>query len=593
MTTLDCARAEELVSARLDRGLTAEEAQALAAHLAGCAGCRRAAAEHANLAAELEAAFRAEPLGEKGVRTLLCRAPEGPFRQKGPDPFFSRPAAVRGHPRRLWLRLAAAAALLVAGAGVAAHLDARPAPPDDDAVVVSQPAALAGGTTVTPVGPARLELLGRQGRADLVIRLVAGEIEVRAAKAGPGRTAVRVETPLGRVETLGTVFRVKLVGLDRGGEGNMRLSGVVSLAGALLLVSVDEGRVLLRAELGPVVVQAGEGAEVGPGKITVGAADRVIRAMVTKVEDGKDGALAVTIPAGKADGIREGFEFTCKFKDWTGKVVSVGADSAVLEVSAELKAKVALRDLAETKLTTVLAEAKPGEKPEVAPVKVEAVEGLELVLVKRETVFKYTMYVDKEGKPIRIGRDGKGPVPEGAEEKVQERKSQELVAQLRNVSDKPVVLGFALGSGGWGMGANPIKLFARDAEGKEVPRMDGYVPAVDKSGPAAVTIIKPGQVLEQQYQWLPFRFPAEGKYIVWATLEEQPRPEVLPGVKPWSGKLKSNEVEWEYKGMKGVGGWGPGGGGDRVIIPLNPGGAPGQPMPPATPVPNPDKKEVF
>ena len=33
--------------------------------------------------------------GEKGVRTLLCEAPEGPFRQKGPDPFFSCHTRVR------------------------------------------------------------------------------------------------------------------------------------------------------------------------------------------------------------------------------------------------------------------------------------------------------------------------------------------------------------------------------------------------------------------------------------------------------------------------------------------------------------------
>ena len=33
---------------------------------------------------------RARRRGEKGVRNLLCRAPEGPFRQKVPDPFFSR-----------------------------------------------------------------------------------------------------------------------------------------------------------------------------------------------------------------------------------------------------------------------------------------------------------------------------------------------------------------------------------------------------------------------------------------------------------------------------------------------------------------------
>ena len=568
MSTPECARAEELVSARLDRDLSPEEAGALSAHLAGCSACRRAAQEHAALAAELSAAFRAEPL-----RAGL--------------PAWG--AAVLRRPRRLWLRLAAAAALLVAGAGLAFHLYARPEPPDDDAVIFSQPVALAGGTTVTPVGPARLELLGRQGKADLVIRLLAGEIRIGAAKAGPGRTAVRVETPLGRVETLGTVFRVKLVGLDRGGNGNMRASGVVSLAAALLLVSVDEGRVLLSGELGPVVVLAGEGAEVGPGKIAVGASDKVIKAMVTKVEDGKDGNLAVTIPAGKADGVREGFEFTCKFKDWAGKVVAVAEDSAVLEVKGELKAKVAVRDLAETKLTTVLAEAKPGEKAEPAAVKVEAVEGLQLVLIKRENVFKFTTYVDKEGKPIRIGRDGRGPVPEGAEEKIQERRSPELVAQLKNVSDKTIVLGFTVGATGFGT-SNPIKLSARDADGKDVPRMDGYVPAVDKSAPAAITILKPGQALEQQYQFLPFRFPAEGKYTVWATLEEQPRPEVMTGVTPWSGKLKSNEVEWEYKGMKTGGPWR---GGDRVIIPVpaGPGGNPG-PGQPTQPNP-PDKKEVF
>ena len=31
--------------------------------------------------------------------------------------------------------------------------------------------------------------------------------------------------------------------------------------------------------------------------------------------------------------------------------------------------------------------------------------------------------------------------------------------------------------------------------------------------------------------------------------------EILPGVKPWSGKLKSNELEYDYKGFGGPGGW--------------------------------------
>ncbi len=32
------------------------------------------------------------PPGEKGVRSNLCQAPGGPFRQIGPDPFFLRRA---------------------------------------------------------------------------------------------------------------------------------------------------------------------------------------------------------------------------------------------------------------------------------------------------------------------------------------------------------------------------------------------------------------------------------------------------------------------------------------------------------------------
>ena len=33
--------------------------------------------------------------GKKGVRTLLCEAPFGPFRQKSPDPFFHLPGNLR------------------------------------------------------------------------------------------------------------------------------------------------------------------------------------------------------------------------------------------------------------------------------------------------------------------------------------------------------------------------------------------------------------------------------------------------------------------------------------------------------------------
>ncbi|HOX04865.1 MAG TPA: hypothetical protein PK280_00575 [Planctomycetota bacterium] len=330
---------------------------------------------------------------------------------------------------------------------------------------------------------------------------------------------------------------------------------------------------------------AGPGRTTAGEEVAVGSADRVIRATVSKVEE-KDGVLAVTIPAGKADGVREGFEFISQWRGWTGKVIAVTEGSSVLEVKAELKPRVSVGDLAETRLTTVLAEARPGEKPpEPAPVRAEAVEGLQLVLIKRETVTKFAAYVDKDGNPVRPAWGQQKP-PEGAVEKVTETKSYELCARLRNVGDKPVALGCNRGQWGLAWSAPSIKLSARDAEGKEVPRADMGMPTGERTGPSAVVVLKPGQFLEQQFQWLPFRFPAEGKYVIWATLEDQPRPEALPGVTPWSGKLKSNDVDWEYKGrmaVPGGGPWGGPGGGQG-------GGPGGQPAPAPVPLPG---KEVF
>jgi hypothetical protein len=255
----DCLRAEELVSARLDRELSAAEAAELSAHLAGCAGCLRAAGEHAALAAELEAAFRAEPLG------VARRSPE---------------AVVRARPGRRWLRLAAAAAGLLAAAGLVYGLLAgrtsTSTPTQNRSVLLTAPVARPGGTTVTPVGAARLELAGPQGRVNEVIRLESGEIVIRAAKAAPGRTAVRVETPLGNVETLGTVFRVKLVTSGRTAEGDtdMKLRSMMPLVAVALLVGVDQGQVL---------VTGGPGQAVAAEGVAVGTTDRVIRASVTKV----------------------------------------------------------------------------------------------------------------------------------------------------------------------------------------------------------------------------------------------------------------------------------------------------------------------
>src|SRR3990172_8015490 len=36
--------------------------------------------------------------GEKGVRSVYCEAPSGPFRQNAPDPFFSSGGSLRSTP---------------------------------------------------------------------------------------------------------------------------------------------------------------------------------------------------------------------------------------------------------------------------------------------------------------------------------------------------------------------------------------------------------------------------------------------------------------------------------------------------------------
>ena len=111
-------------------------------------------------------------------------------------------------------------------------------------------------------------------------------------------------------------------------------------------------------------------------------------------------------------------------------------------------------------------------------------------------------------------------------------------------------MGGMFGRGG-GADAGPVKFLAKDGGGKDVPRPDARpaapqdeVKAEDR--PAVLTVLKPGQVLEQGALGAN-RFPADGKYTIWAEVEVKVAEEVLPGVKPWSGKLKSNELEYDYK----------------------------------------------
>lgn len=169
-----------------------------------------------------------------------------------------------------------------------------------------------------------------------------------------------------------------------------------------------------------------------------------------------------------------------------------------------------------------------------------------------------------------------------------------LVLQMKNVSEKPLVLGFDAEGGDFGMAADsPIKLSAKDAAGKEVPR-GGDAPrggqgeeARPADRPAVLTVLKPGQLLEHNVRG-GLRFPADGKYTVWGEIEVKEGPEVLPGVSCWSGKVKSNTVEYDFSGRRaGGGGRGQGQGQGRA-----PGQAPRAPAP--APIPGAEgDKEAF
>jgi hypothetical protein len=162
----------------------------------------------------------------------------------------------------------------------------------------------------------------------------------------------------------------------------------------------------------------------------------------------------------------------------------------------------------------------------------------------------------------------------GGGNNAQELKIKQPTIQLKNVGDKPVVLDFPLPEGGGfggrggpgggggneptGVEAGPVRIFVKPAEGGDGAKRD------DK--PITLVVLKPGQVVEQPLAGL-IRFPADGKYLLRFEVDVPARDEVIPGIKPWSGKLKSNELEYDYQGM--FGGRGNFGG--------NPGGGPGNP----------------
>ncbi|HOX08093.1 MAG TPA: hypothetical protein PK280_16980 [Planctomycetota bacterium] len=211
----------------------------------------------------------------------------------------------------------------------------------------------------------------------------------------------------------------------------------------------------------------------------------------------------------------------------------------------------------------------PAKPVAAAPAAGQALNGLEVTMLIKERSF-------------RMG---------GGDNNAAERKVKVPTLKLKNVGDKPLVLDFQLGGGGMGgrfgggpaPEASPVKFRAKDAAGKEILRQEparpeGEAQPKPEERPATLTVLKPGQELEVGALGA-IRFPADGKYKVWAEIDVAAKDEVLPGVKPWSGKLKSNEVDFDYQGF---------GRGGRGNNNNRPGGA----NPPAQ-APAPGEKEAF
>jgi len=131
-----------------------------------------------------------------------------------------------------------------------------------------------------------------------------------------------------------------------------------------------------------------------------------------------------------------------------------------------------------------------------------------------------------------------------------EIKRKSLVFEIKNSGEKTVLVPASL---------RPT-LSAKDGEGQDVPTRKllsrrgrrfglaatGSSDAKNKDEPVSVTILKPGQTLTIRCNIYSLQFPEKGTYKLTATFENKSDDkEVLPGMKLWSGTLKSDELDYE------------------------------------------------
>ena len=182
-------------------------------------------------------------------------------------------------PRRSgWLLPAVAAAAIIVVSGLFAsgilpsgNVKIRDFDNTSGKVVVEK---LSDGTRLAIAPGAVLRATGRDEarRVRQLIRLEAGEVEIRAPKAAPGETACRVETPEGLwVETVGTIFKVTRTWENEKGERNVDRSKLTGAAiAAVLLVAVSEGEV----RTGRGFAEEGRVAQGGEAEVKVAEAPK-------------------------------------------------------------------------------------------------------------------------------------------------------------------------------------------------------------------------------------------------------------------------------------------------------------------------------
>jgi len=132
-------------------------------------------------------------------------------------------------------------------------------------------------------------------------------------------------------------------------------------------------------------------------------------------------------------------------------------------------------------------------------------------------------------------------------------KTVRMVTTLKNTGKKSVLLPLAPGVSNWlTLPRGAIRYFGKDAQGKPLTRRKfkslSTAPAKKKTGgPVSAIVLKPGRSMELTGGSFDLEIPAAGKYSIWVQMEIDGGREILPGVKTWSGRLRSNELEREFR----------------------------------------------